>query len=90
MQAERSVSIVTGGFGFSGRHIAHKVLLRGERVRTLTNHPGPGSTRHDRLDVAPLDLGDIQSLAQSMRGQPFFTTRTGFGSGMATLAIGAP
>ncbi|MHB0913882.1 MAG: NAD-dependent epimerase/dehydratase family protein [Armatimonadota bacterium] len=37
MQA--NTSAVTGAFGFTGRHIALKLLSRGEHVLTLTDHP---------------------------------------------------
>ncbi len=66
--AKSELSIVTGAFGFSGRRIAHKLLLRGERVRTLTNHPDSTSPLHDHLEVAPLDFGNFQGLTQSMAG----------------------
>jgi len=60
------LNIVTGAFGFSGRHIAQKLLSRGERVRTLTNHPHPA---HDTaVEIAPLNFHDVDALSQSMRG----------------------
>jgi len=62
------LSIVTGAFGFSGRRIAHKLLLRGGRVRTLTNHPDSTSPQYDHLEVAPLDFSNFQGLTQSMAG----------------------
>jgi NADH dehydrogenase len=63
-----TTSIVTGAFGFSGLQIAKRLLLRGESVRTLTNHPQPGSSLSDRLEVSPLDFSDPEQLARSMRG----------------------
>ncbi len=62
------LSVVTGGFGFSGRRIAQKLLLRGERVRTLTNHPDNASALYDRLEIAPLDFEDEAALARSLEG----------------------
>ena len=67
MQAEPRLSVVTGAFGFSGRHIARKLLQRGERVRTLTKHRD-ASLRHKDIEVAPLDFGDIRSLTEAMTG----------------------
>jgi NADH dehydrogenase len=62
-----STSVVTGAFGFSGQHIARRLLLRGERVRTLTNHPQPGSPLFGRVEVSPLDFGNAEQLTESMR-----------------------
>ncbi len=66
--ARVTTSIVTGAFGFSGQQIAKRLLLRGERVRTLTNHPQPGSLLFGRVEVSPLDFSDPEQLAESMRG----------------------
>ncbi|MBZ5612400.1 MAG: NAD(P)H-binding protein [Acidobacteriia bacterium] len=63
-----TTSIVTGAFGFSGQEIAKRLLLRGENVRTLTNHPQPGSLLCGRVGVSPLDFSDPEQLAESMRG----------------------
>ena len=65
---EASTSVVTGAFGFSGRRIAEKLLLRGEMVRTLTNHPQPESPLFGRVQVCPLDFTDARELTESMRG----------------------
>jgi NADH dehydrogenase len=35
----RSVHAITGAFGYSGMHIAQRLVARGERVRNLTGHP---------------------------------------------------
>jgi len=66
--AEAVTSVVTGAFGFSGQQIAKRLLLRGERVRTLTNHPQPGSALFGRVEVSPLDFDDTKQLTESMRG----------------------
>ena len=62
------LSIVTGAFGFSGRRIAQKLLLRGERVRTLTNHPHTGSALHQQVEALPLDFRDMAGLTRAMTG----------------------
>lgn len=62
------LSVVTGGFGFSGRRIAQKLLLCGERVRTLTNHPDTASALYDRLEIAPLNFEDEAQLTRSLEG----------------------
>jgi uncharacterized protein YbjT (DUF2867 family) len=61
-------SVVTGAFGFSGQQIARRLLLRGEKVRTLTNHAQPGSPLYGRVQVVPLDFTDTRRLTESMRG----------------------
>lgn len=63
-----ATSVVTGAFGFSGQQIAKRLLLRGEKVRTLTNHPQPGSPLFGRVQVSPLDFTDTKQLTESMRG----------------------
>ena len=63
-----ATSVVTGAFGFSGQEIAKRLLLRGERVRTLTNHPDPESPLFGRVQVSPLDFADPEQLTESMRG----------------------
>ncbi len=65
---DKPVSVVTGGFGFSGRRIAQKLLLCGERVRTLTNHPDIASALYDRMEIAPLDFEDEPALAHALEG----------------------
>ena len=61
-------SVVTGAFGFSGQQIARRLLLRGEKVRTLTNHPNPGSPLFGQVQVSPLDFDNPEQLTASMRG----------------------
>lgn len=66
--AEAITSVVTGAFGFSGQQIAKRLLLRGEKVRTLTNHPHAGSQRFSQLELFPLDFGNAEQLTDSLRG----------------------
>lgn len=66
--AEAAASVVTGAFGFSGQHIAKRLLQRGEQVRTLTNHSQPGSPLFGRVEVSPLDFSNPKQLIESMSG----------------------
>jgi uncharacterized protein YbjT (DUF2867 family) len=66
--AEVTTSVVTGAFGFSGQEIAKRLLVRGDKVRTLTNHPQPGSRLFGRVQVSPLDFGNTEQLTESLRG----------------------
>ncbi len=63
-----TLSVVTGAFGYSGKYMAKLLLDRGERVRTLTNHPDESSPMRERLEVAPLNFADADALARSMEG----------------------
>jgi NADH dehydrogenase len=61
--------VVTGAFGYSGKRIAHRLLARGDTVRTLTNSPHRrGHALIGRIEVAPLAFDDVDALADSLRG----------------------
>ncbi|MEW6397874.1 MAG: NAD-dependent epimerase/dehydratase family protein [Bacillota bacterium] len=62
------VSVVTGAFGYTGRHIARHLLDAGEQVVTLTGHPERPNPFGDRLKVFPLDFGHPQRLVEAMGG----------------------
>lgn len=66
--AEVPTSVVTGAFGFSGQQIAKRLLLHGEKVRTLTNHPQLGSRLFGQVQVSPLEFTDTQQLIESLSG----------------------
>jgi NADH dehydrogenase len=59
--------VVTGAFGFLGRHIASQLLEQGKEVASLT-----GSSRPDpfggRVSVHPLDFTQPQALVRSLQG----------------------
>ena len=59
---------VTGAFGFSGRHIAARLLADGRELVTLTNHPDRPDPFGGRVEVRPLALGDPDGLARSLDG----------------------
>ncbi|KAF0216301.1 MAG: NAD-dependent [Geobacteraceae bacterium] len=63
-----TVQVVTGAFGFTGRAIARRLLARGERVRTLTGHPGRADPFGGRVEVAPYNFRDPAAMAESLRG----------------------
>ena len=60
--------VVTGAFGYSGRHITEALLAAGKTVRNLTAHPG----RHDpfggRVQVAPASFDDPAAIHKGLRG----------------------
>ena len=62
------VHIVTGAFGYTGQHIARRLLEEGRRVRTLTAHPGRPNPFGDRVEAVPYRFDDIGALTASLRG----------------------
>jgi uncharacterized protein YbjT (DUF2867 family) len=67
-QSAITTSVVTGAFGFSGQQIARRLLVRGEKVRTLTNHPQPKSPLFNLVRACPLDFSNPKQLTDSLVG----------------------
>lgn len=59
---------VTGGFGYSGRYIAGRLLDAGHRVITLTNSRPLTDPFAGRVRAYPLSFDRAESLAESLRG----------------------
>jgi NADH dehydrogenase len=62
----RDVHAVTGAFGYSGMHIARLLLARGERVRTLTGHPGRPDPFAGKVEVRRFDFGDPARMCEAL------------------------
>ena len=62
------LSVVTGGFGFTGGYIARKLVALGGAVKTLTNRIPAGESYAGRLAVAPLNFNDPKGLTESLEG----------------------
>ena len=66
------LAVVTGAFGFTGRHIAQKLLDSGKAVRTLTGRPHLYGTVqdpfHGKVEAVPLNFRDSVLLAKSLEG----------------------
>mgnify|MGYP001574951747 CR=1 FL=1 len=62
------LNVVTGAFGYIGKYITWRLLSRGKRVRTLTNHPGQEDVFHQKVDIAPLNFQRPEQLVDSLRG----------------------
>ncbi|HJM64848.1 MAG: epimerase [Roseibacillus sp.] len=60
--------VVTGAFGYTGRSIAHRLLEKGIRVRTLTNAIGRDDPFDGGVEVHSLDFNDHTALVESLRG----------------------
>ncbi len=65
---QRSLSAVTGAFGYTGRYISQRLLDGGAEVRTLTRNPASASPFGNRVERRPLDFGDAGQLTDSLRG----------------------
>jgi uncharacterized protein YbjT (DUF2867 family) len=62
------VHLVTGAFGYSGRHIARRLLDRGCTVRTLTNSAKRPNPFGDAVAAEPFHFQEPQKLVESLRG----------------------
>ncbi len=62
---------ITGAFGFSGKHIARRLLDKKLPVRTLTNSPGRNNPFGSKIDVRPLDF-DPSQLRRNLEGVEVF------------------
>src|SRR5690348_14212804 len=60
--------VVTGAFGFTGRHVARRLLDAGISVRTLTGHPDRSSELRSAIEVRPLQFADVRHLASDLHG----------------------
>lgn len=58
---------VTGAFGLSGRHIAARLLERGDEVLNLTNHPGRPHRFGASVATTPLSFDNPLALSRSLR-----------------------
>ncbi len=63
-----ALHVVTGAFGYSGRWIAHRLLEKGVRVRTLTNAIGRDDPFDGKVEVHPIDFENHEALVDSLRG----------------------
>ncbi len=79
---------VTGALGFSGRHIADRLLARGDRVLNLTNHPDRPDRFAGRVPAEALAFDGLEALVASLRGVDtlFNTYWVRFGRGDASHA----
>ena len=66
--AADGLHVVTGAFGYSGRHIAARLLAEERRVRTLTNSLHRSNPFDDKVEVRPLSFNDVDALVDSLRG----------------------
>ncbi|HKB54206.1 MAG TPA: SDR family NAD(P)-dependent oxidoreductase [Ramlibacter sp.] len=70
-------TLITGGAGFIGSNLAHRLLGKGQRVRILDNLSRPGveqnvqwlrATHGERLEMIVADVRDAAKVRQAMTG----------------------
>jgi uncharacterized protein YbjT (DUF2867 family) len=64
----REFDVVTGAFGYTGKYLARRLLVRGRRVRTLTGHPERSASFDANIEVEPLQFDRPAELIEAMRG----------------------
>src|SRR6266511_2810571 len=84
----RSIHAVTGAFGYSGMHLARLLLERGERVRSLTGHPGRPDPFAGRVQVVPFRFDEPTAMRAALRDVRvlYNTYWTRFDHGASTFA----
>jgi uncharacterized protein YbjT (DUF2867 family) len=60
--------VVTGSFGYIGRHITARLLARGETVRTVTTHVGKPNPFGIAVKAFPYSFDRPDRLADALRG----------------------
>ncbi len=64
----RQLHVVTGAFGYSGQHIAARLLAAGHRVRTLTDSPERENPFHGSVEAHRFHFDQPERLTESLRG----------------------
>jgi uncharacterized protein YbjT (DUF2867 family) len=63
-----TLDIVTGAFSYTGRFVAPRLLQRGRRIRTLTNHPDHNNPLFEQIETVPMDFDRPPELVDALRG----------------------
>ena len=65
---DQEIHAVTGAFGYTGKHIAQKLLAKGHRVITLTNSLHRKNPFGERIRAFPFDFDRPEKLIATLRG----------------------
>ena len=65
---KQEMHIVTGAFGYSGRHITARLLDDGIAVRTITGHPDRPNPFNGAVEAVPFRFDDPAEMARSFSG----------------------
>ncbi len=65
---KKNIQAVTGAFGYSGQYIARRLLVRGERVLTLTNSTDRENLFNGRIPAYPFNFDNPDKLVESLQG----------------------
>jgi len=68
MRDTPELDVVTGAFGYTGSYITRRLLTAGRRVRTITNHPNRPNPFAGKVEMAPMNFADRESLVRSLSG----------------------
>ncbi len=62
------MNVVTGSFGYIGRHITERLLARGQTVRTITTHPDKPNPFGSEVEAFPYVFDYPEDLEAALRG----------------------
>jgi hypothetical protein len=62
------MNVVTGAFGYIGRHIARHLLELGESVKTITTHPDKPNPFGVAMEALPYNFDRPDELRANLRG----------------------
>lgn len=62
------MDVVTGAFGYTGSHIAARLLAAGKEVRTVTGHPHRPGPFGGRVRAMPFDFDKPERLVRHLEG----------------------
>jgi NADH dehydrogenase len=65
---DTNLNVITGAFGYTGRHITNLLLAKGKQVKTLTNHPNRPNPFGNQVSVAPYNFDNPTALTESLKG----------------------
>lgn len=66
--ANNDLNIVTGAFGFSGKHITRMLLEMGKSVKTITGHPRRSEEFGDKVEAMSFNFDKPDELTKSLQG----------------------